>query len=97
MAHDSTTYTTHHDFEKPAHESEDWHIPLNDNYDTLDTKLIIRDTMASRPSSPSDDVLFLATDDDVLQRYETDTSTWITHAGRGVRDLLTPTRSGDGA
>ena len=35
----ASTYTTNYNLAKPAHGDVDWHIPINGNFDTIDTTM----------------------------------------------------------
>lgn len=50
-------------YNTPEEGRTDWHVPLNENFENLDTDVEIRDTSANRSDySPSDGTKFLAID-----------------------------------
>ena len=55
--------TSNHGYNTPAKGSTDWHIPLNDNFELIDTDVEIRDVESARSEyAPKQDAKFLATD-----------------------------------
>jgi hypothetical protein len=55
--------TDYHNYNKPSEGASDWHIPLNDNFEQLDSDVEIRDTKENRTDyDPKDGAKFLATD-----------------------------------
>jgi len=45
----ANTYTTNYNLAKPAHGDVNWHIPINENWDKIDTKIkAITDSIVSR-------------------------------------------------
>ncbi|MFC4549725.1 hypothetical protein [Halorussus sp. GCM10023401] len=54
---------TNHEYNTPQKGSADWHVPLNRNFEKLDTDVEIRDSEANRDTyAPKDGAKFLATD-----------------------------------
>lgn len=55
--------TDNHDYATPQQGTTDWHVPLNDNFDRIDTDVEIRDADANRSDyEPKDGAKFLAVD-----------------------------------
>jgi hypothetical protein len=55
--------TENHDYETPEKGAADWHLPLNGNFERLDTDVEIRDTEENRQQyTPKAGAKFLATD-----------------------------------
>lgn len=55
--------TTNHDYNTPEAGATDWHIPLNDNFDRIDTDVEIRDTEPNRSTyEPKSGAKYLAID-----------------------------------
>lgn len=55
--------TTNHDYTTPEEGAIDWHVPLNANFERLDTDVEIRDVAANRSNyDPVDGAKFFATD-----------------------------------
>lgn len=55
--------TTNHDYNTPEAGTTDWHIPLNDNFDRIDTDVEIRDVESNLSDyEPKQDAKFLSTD-----------------------------------
>lgn len=55
--------TPNHEYNVPDAGTQDWHTPLNENFETLDTGVEIRDTDSNRSDyEPKDGAKFLATD-----------------------------------
>jgi hypothetical protein len=55
--------TENHGYETPSEGSADWHVPLNDNFERIDTDVEIRDTEANLDQyQPNSNAKFLATD-----------------------------------
>lgn len=73
-----------HSYEKPAKGETEWHIPLNGNFDALDTDVEVRDLDENRGSyTPKDGAKFLATDTERV--YVGDGESWNALASRGRR------------
>lgn len=67
--------TANHGFVTQAKGTENWHIPLNSNFEQLDQKVIIRDIVGNLGIyTPDNEALFLATDSKEL--YIGDGSEW---------------------
>lgn len=67
--------TENHGYDTPSEGSEDWHIPLNDNFEKIDTDVEIRDAEDARDSyTPKQGAKFLATDTGAV--YIADGSQW---------------------
>jgi len=67
--------TANHDYNTPAEGTVDWHIPLNDNFQQLETDVEIRDSDANRGNyDPQNNAKFLATDTGDV--YLGDGSSW---------------------
>jgi hypothetical protein len=67
--------TDNHSYTTPREGTVDWHVPLNNNFVTLDTDVEIRDTAASRDNYvPKDGAKFLATNTGEV--YLGDGSNW---------------------
>lgn len=71
--------TDNHQYETPEAGTLDWHIPLNNNFEKIDTDVEIRDTDANKSNyTPKSGAKFFATD---TQRvYIGDGSAW-NHVG----------------
>jgi len=55
--------TRNQNYKTPSQGSTNWHVPLNDNFELLDTDVEIRDVDGNRDSyEPKDGAKFLATD-----------------------------------
>ena len=55
--------TENHQYETPAEGTLDWHIPLNSNFEKIDTDVEIRDADANKSNySPKAGAKFFATD-----------------------------------
>lgn len=55
--------TDNHNYNTPAKGSTDWHIPLNENFEFIDTDVEIRDTDANKGNyTPKNNAKFVATD-----------------------------------
>jgi len=67
--------TDNHDYNTPASGSADWDVPLNTNFQNLDTDVEIRDTDANKSNyTPKDGALYRATDTGGV--YLGDGSSW---------------------
>lgn len=78
--------TDNHDYMVPDPGSEDWHLPLNDNFRTFDTDIEIRDTASNRSNyDPKVGAKFLATDTEEI--FVGDGSNWnkLDTSGRSPR------------
>lgn len=68
--------TDNHDYNTPAQGERNWHAPLNENFEALDTDVEIRDEDANRGEyEPDEGAKFLATDTGVV--YEGDGEEWV--------------------
>lgn len=55
--------TDNHNYNTPSKGTTDWHVPLNDNFDRLDSDVEIRDEEANRSDyEPKQGAKFLAID-----------------------------------
>lgn len=55
--------TDNHSYNTPSKGTTDWHVPLNENFETLDTDVEIRDTDGNKGNyTPKQDALYRATD-----------------------------------
>ncbi|MFB6130812.1 MAG: hypothetical protein ABEJ28_08340 [Salinigranum sp.] len=55
--------TNNHDYNTPKAGTQNWHIPLNENFRTLDVDVEIRDANDNRSNyAPKEGAKFLATD-----------------------------------
>ena len=55
--------TTNHNYNTPEPGTENWNVPLNDNFDRLDADVEIRDVEANREEyEPKQNAKFLSTD-----------------------------------
>jgi hypothetical protein len=71
--------TTNHSYDTPEPGTLDWHIPLNSNFEKLDTDVEIRDADANKSAyEPKANAKFFATD--TKKVYVGDGSAW-THVG----------------
>ena len=67
--------TQNHNYKTPAQGSLDWHVPLNENFEAIDTDIEIRDQDANRSNyDPKAGAKFLATDTGTV--YLGDGSAW---------------------
>jgi len=67
--------TPNHGYNVPSEGTEDWHVPLNDNFEQFDTDVEIRDTDGNKGNyDPAAGAKFLATDTGVV--YVGDGSAW---------------------
>ncbi|MFC4542240.1 polysaccharide lyase [Halosolutus amylolyticus] len=67
--------TDNHNYNRPEEGSQDWHIPLNENFDQIDTDVEIRDEESNIENyEPKAGAKFLALDTGV--RYIGDGSSW---------------------
>lgn len=63
---------------RPAKGSSDWHVPLNENSETIDGRLPIVDTDGNRSLySPNDGQLYVAYDTGKLFRYDASSTSWV--------------------
>lgn len=75
--------TDNHGFNTPEQGSIDWHLPLNENFDQLDTDLEIRDSQANLDTyTPKKGAKFFATDTESV--YLGDGSNWNRLDSRGT-------------
>ena len=64
-----------HDYNTPEQGEQDWHIPLNENFEQLDVDVELRDVAANRDDyEPKDGAKFLETDTGIV--YEGDGDSW---------------------
>ena len=64
-----------HDYNTPDHGEQDWHVPLNDNFERLDVDVELRDVAANRDDyDPKGGAKFLETDTGIV--YEGDGNSW---------------------
>lgn len=69
---------SNHEYNTPSAGTSDWHVPLNENFEKLDTDVEIRDENANRGQyEPKDGALFRATDTGDV--YLGDGSNWVEH------------------
>lgn len=55
--------TKNHNYQTPTQGSSDWHLPLNKNFEKIDTDIEIRDKEANRSEyTPKQGAKFFATD-----------------------------------
>jgi len=72
---DTPTMTDNHNYNTPSEGTLNWDVPLNENFEQIDTDIEIRDTDASRSDySPKEGAKFLATDTGAV--YVGDGSDW---------------------
>jgi len=74
-----------HDYQKPSKGTENWHTPLNGNFDSLDTDVEIRDADGNKSQyEPKQNAKFVATD--TKNVYLGDGSSWqqFTTLGAGI-------------
>lgn len=75
--------TENHGYNTPAEGTEDWHLPVNENFENIDTDVLIRDTEANLGNyTPTAGAAFLATD--TLAFYEGNGTDWL------IRGYLSP-------
>lgn len=76
--------TPNHNLNVPATgEYEDaWGPIVNDNFEVIDERMVLRDTIANRPSAGTSGRLFLAEDEEVV--YLDDGSSWDAVLGRDL-------------
>ena len=87
--------TGNHHLATPARRELDWDVPLVQNFEAIDNKLIIRDIAANQPNyAPAGGALFLATDTRELSLG--DGSAWQLLGVLAVGDAASLTVSGDG-
>jgi hypothetical protein len=68
--------TPNHGYNVPNAGAEDWHIPLNENFEQYDTDIEIRDEAANRSNyDPNQGAKFLETDTGLV--YRGDGSAWV--------------------
>ncbi|MCU4751339.1 tail fiber domain-containing protein [Halobacteria archaeon AArc-curdl1] len=64
-----------HDYNTPEQGAQDWHVPLNDNFERLDVDVELRDIADNREDyEAKDGAKFLETDTGIV--YEGDGSSW---------------------
>jgi hypothetical protein len=86
--------TPNHNYSTPDAGTLDWHLPLNDNFEKLDTKTEIRDVEANRGQyTPKNGAKFLATDTGT--RYLGDGSQWVEAPPQQPSELIVPRMSSD--
>ena len=77
--------TKNHDYQTPSKGTENWHTPLNSNFDNLDRDVEIRDADENKSQyEPKDGAKFVATD--TKNVYLGDGSQWqkLTTLGAGI-------------
>lgn len=68
--------TENHEFNTPEEGAVDWHVPLNENFERIDSGVEIRDAEANRTQyTPKENAKFLATD--TGRRFLGDGSQWV--------------------
>jgi hypothetical protein len=83
------TETPNHSYNTPEKGTQDWHVPLNENFERLDADVILKGTLSNRPPDPPEDTWFLDTGRRVIYHYDGDD--WNTVAGVGKKG--TPVRA----
>ncbi|WP_435363655.1 hypothetical protein [Haloarchaeobius sp. DYHT-AS-18] len=83
-----TKETPNHAYEQPEKGDENWHEPLNNNFDRLDADVILKGAHGDRPGSPPEGTWFLATDRNQFSYY--DGSSWKVIGGVGTPDEPVP-------
>ncbi|WP_439026093.1 hypothetical protein [Haloarchaeobius sp. DT45] len=83
-----TKETANHGYGQPEKGDENWHEPLNENFDRLDVDVVLKGAHADRPGNPPEDTWFLATDRKQLSHY--DGSSWRVVGGVGTADDPVP-------
>jgi hypothetical protein len=87
--------TDNHNYNTPSEGTLNWDVPLNENFEQIDTDVEIRDTDANRSSyTPKDGAKFLATDTGSV--YVGDGSNWnevgsLTNVSVGTSQPSSPT------
>ena len=77
--------TPNHDYNVPNAGAEDWHVPLNENFEQYDTDIEIRDTASGRSNyDPKAGAKFVETDTGLV--YVGDGSTWVPSLAYGRYD-----------
>lgn len=85
--------TPNHGYNAPDRGTEDWHEPLNDNFEAFDTDIEIRDTASNRSDyDPKAGAKFLATDTGRVSIG--DGSSWTPLASTGSDPAFTTLNSG---
>jgi len=90
------TETPNHGYNRPAEGTTNWHIPLNENFDRLDSDVEIRDTEANKGEyEPKVDHKYEATDSGAV--YHGNGDTWVltdrkvsTLSAENVNNIKTP-------
>jgi hypothetical protein len=68
--------TPNHQYNTPAKGTTDWDVPINQNFDNLDTDVEIRDTEANKGNyTPKSNALYRATDSGAV--YLGNGSSWV--------------------
>ncbi len=87
--------TENHDYKTPSKGTNDWHIPVNENFAALDADVEIRDAAQNRSDyEPKQGAKFLATDSG--ERFIGDGSQWTKLAYPGNSSTETVTKNYDG-
>lgn len=67
--------TTNHGYQTPSQGAQDWHVPLNENFERLEIDVELRDVAANRSSyEPADGAKFLELDTGIV--YVGDGDSW---------------------
>jgi hypothetical protein len=68
--------TPNHEYNVPQQGTQDWHNPLNDNFETFEVDIELRDSEGNLGNyTPADGAKFLATDTGIV--YTGDGTTWV--------------------
>ena len=85
--------TENHGYNTPAEGTTDWHVPLNENFELLDTDAPLIDTEANLSQyTPKTDALFIASD--TGERYVGDGSSWVGLPAPGTATTQDTTSTG---
>ena len=86
--------TSNHEYETPDEGTVDWHLPLNQNFDSIDTDVEVRDVESNLDAyTPSAGAKFLATDTGV--RYLGDGQAWVKAPSQPMDRVVAPSRTTD--
>lgn len=86
--------TSNHEYEMPTEGSVDWHLPLNRNFESLDSDIEIRDIEENLDGySPKPGAKFFATD--TGRRYLGDGSQWTEASSQPRTDVVAPHTTSD--
>jgi hypothetical protein len=81
--------TSNHDYMTPSKGATDWHVPLNENFDQIDTDVEIRDTEANRGDyTPKEGAKFFATD--TGRRFHGEGGEWVEMPPQPLTQLTVP-------